>query len=61
MFRKKTPATGGQAKRCQTCGVVSTDVETMPDPFTTALYPESYDHGDMTLCPPCAVDRFEES
>lgn len=60
MFRKKTPAPVVQAKRCQTCGVVSTDVETMPDPMTSGLWPED-DHDPMDLCERCAVDRFEES
>ncbi|MFD5183286.1 hypothetical protein ACFWMQ_11805 [Streptomyces sp. NPDC058372] len=41
--------------------MLDADVETMLDPFTTAPYPEDDDHEQMTLCPPCARDRFEES
>ncbi|MER7059429.1 MULTISPECIES: hypothetical protein [Streptomyces] len=46
---------------CQTCGTTGADVETMLDPFTTALYPEDDDHEQMTLCPLCARDRYEDS
>ncbi|MFJ9113000.1 hypothetical protein [Streptomyces sp. NPDC102283] len=48
-------------KSCESCGTKSDAVETMPDPMTTALYPEATDHDEMTLCPPCATARFEES
>ncbi|MGW4040455.1 hypothetical protein ACWEIM_29970 [Streptomyces sp. NPDC004778] len=48
-------------KTCQTCGMKDKAVETMPDPMTTALEPEATDHDEMTLCPPCAIARFEES
>ncbi|MFE3386353.1 hypothetical protein [Streptomyces anulatus] len=48
------------AKTCETCGTKSGSVETMPDPFTAALYPDD-EHEQVTLCPPCAVARFEES
>ncbi|MFJ4380084.1 hypothetical protein ACIP28_17770 [Streptomyces albidoflavus] len=46
---------------CQTCGVNDADVETMLDPFTTALFLEDDDHELMTLCPLCARDRYEDS
>ncbi|MGN4158221.1 hypothetical protein ACRWOO_00750 [Streptomyces sp. NEAU-PBA10] len=46
---------------CQTCGVTAAAVEAMLDPFTTALWPENDDHEQMTLCPLCARDRYEES
>ncbi|MFD6891935.1 hypothetical protein [Streptomyces sp. NPDC059957] len=46
---------------CEECGQHHDDVEVMPDPFSTALYPEETDHRQMPLCPPCAVKRFEES
>ncbi|CAM5366489.1 hypothetical protein I6J39_16855 [Streptomyces californicus] len=48
-------------KACETCGTKDKTVETMLDPMTTALYPEDTDHDEMTLCPPCATARFEES
>lgn len=47
-------------KTCQTCDTKDKTVETMPDPFTAALYPDE-EHEQMTLCPPCAVARYEES
>ncbi|WP_332759295.1 hypothetical protein [Streptomyces sp. MT206] len=46
---------------CEECGQKRPDVEVMPDPFSTALYPEEDDHRQMPLCPPCAVKRFEDS
>ncbi|MEU6170169.1 hypothetical protein [Streptomyces tanashiensis] len=46
---------------CEECGQSEPDVEAMPDPFSTALYPEEPDHRQMPLCPPCAVRRFEDS
>lgn len=49
----------GDGKRCQTCGGVG--ATTMPDPFTTALYPERDHHESMTLCESCATARFEDS
>lgn len=45
---------------CQTCGSTGTDVATMDDPFTAALYPDE-NHEQWTLCERCAVARFEES
>ncbi|WP_331724048.1 hypothetical protein [Streptomyces erythrochromogenes] len=46
---------------CEECGQHRDDVEVMPDPFSTSLYPEATDHRQMPLCPPCAVKRFEDS
>ncbi|WP_159024727.1 hypothetical protein [Streptomyces sp. CB02613] len=48
-------------KTCETCGTKSATVEQMDDPYTAALYPEWPEHDQMTLCPPCAVARYEES
>ncbi|MFF7258605.1 hypothetical protein [Streptomyces microflavus] len=48
-------------KRCEECGQQKPDVEVIPDPFSTALYPEKTDHRQIPLCPPCATKRFEES
>ncbi|MEH0467198.1 hypothetical protein [Streptomyces acidiscabies] len=47
--------------RCEECGEQKPDVEVMPDPFSTALYPEDSDHRKISLCPPCATKRFEDS
>ncbi|WP_330435522.1 hypothetical protein OIC43_31020 [Streptomyces sp. NBC_00825] len=46
---------------CEECLTRRPDVEVMPDPFSTALYPEDTDHRRIPLCPPCAIARFEES
>ncbi|MFJ7497855.1 hypothetical protein ACIQZB_43585 [Streptomyces sp. NPDC097727] len=46
---------------CEECLTRRPDVVVMPDPFTTALYPEETDHRQIPLCPPCATARFEES
>ncbi|MFE6691946.1 hypothetical protein ACFVFQ_36440 [Streptomyces sp. NPDC057743] len=46
--------------RCEVCGK-SEGVEVMDDPFSSALDPDATDHTQMTLCPSCATDRFEES
>ncbi|MEU6010140.1 hypothetical protein [Streptomyces sp. NPDC047453] len=47
--------------RCEERGKRRPDVEVMPDPFSTALYPEDPDHRQVPLCPPCATKRFEDS
>ncbi|TJZ41224.1 hypothetical protein FCH28_37620 [Streptomyces piniterrae] len=46
---------------CEDCGQKKPEVRVMPDPFSTAVYPEEPDHYQMPLCPPCATARFEES
>ncbi|MGW2113435.1 hypothetical protein [Streptomyces sp. NPDC001948] len=46
---------------CEECGQTKSDVVVMPDPFSTALYPEDTDHRQMPLCRSCAIARFEES
>ncbi|MEV7595498.1 hypothetical protein AB0O42_35065 [Streptomyces sp. NPDC089922] len=48
-------------ERCEECGQQKPDVQVMPDPFSTALYPEEPDHRQIPLCPPCATHRLEES
>ncbi|WP_206282509.1 hypothetical protein [Streptomyces rhizosphaericus] len=50
-----------ETKKCQECKQERPDVEAMPDPFTSALEPERDDHEVMSLCPPCALNRFEDS
>lgn len=46
---------------CEGCGEQKPDTKAMKDPFTEALYPEADDHETVHLCPPCAIDRFEDS
>ncbi|MFE7056028.1 hypothetical protein ACFVAO_12520 [Streptomyces californicus] len=46
---------------CEECMKRRSDVEAIPDPFSTALYPDEPDHRQIQLCPPCAIKRFEES
>ncbi|GGT78763.1 hypothetical protein ABT368_31785 [Streptomyces althioticus] len=46
---------------CEECMQRRPDVQVIPDPFSTALYPEETDHRQIPLCPPCATKRFEES
>ncbi|MGW2748930.1 hypothetical protein [Streptomyces sp. NPDC001450] len=48
-------------QRCEECGQQKPDVEVIPDPFSTALYPDEPDHRQIPLCPPCATKRFEDS
>ncbi|MFE3485105.1 hypothetical protein [Streptomyces griseus] len=47
-------------KRCETCGTKDGTVQTMPDPFTAALYPDE-EQEEVTLCELCSIARFEES
>ncbi|MEV5440797.1 hypothetical protein AB0K80_33060 [Streptomyces sp. NPDC052682] len=46
---------------CEECMKRRPDVEVIPDPFSTALYPDEPDHRQIPLCPPCATKRFEDS
>lgn len=49
------------ARTCEACGVRSQAVQTMPDPYAEELAREDDDIPEMTLCRPCARDRFEDS
>ncbi|MEV5204934.1 hypothetical protein [Streptomyces sp. NPDC053720] len=46
---------------CETCGKRQPDVTVMDAPHAAAVDPESPVHPQITLCPSCATDRFEES
>lgn len=47
--------------RCETCGKREPDVTVMDDPYAAAVDPDRDDYPQMTLCPACATDRFEDS
>jgi hypothetical protein len=47
--------------QCETCGKRQPDVTVMDDPYTTVVDPDRAEHPQMTLCPSCATDRFEDS
>ncbi|MEU9072574.1 hypothetical protein AB0D60_37540 [Streptomyces sp. NPDC048306] len=47
--------------RCETCGKRQADVTVMDDPYAAAVDPDRAEHPQMTLCPSCATDRFEDS
>ncbi|WP_328753585.1 hypothetical protein OHT57_47285 (plasmid) [Streptomyces sp. NBC_00285] len=47
--------------RCETCGKSQPDVTVMDDPYAAAVDPDRAEYPQMTLCPACATDRFEDS
>ncbi|MDQ0689013.1 hypothetical protein QFZ56_008059 [Streptomyces achromogenes] len=47
--------------RCETCGKRQSDVTVMDDPYAVAVDPDRAEYPQMTLCPACATDRFEDS
>lgn len=47
--------------RCETCGKRQPDVTVMDDPYAAAVDPDRAEYPQMTLCPACATDRFEDS
>ncbi|WP_370424412.1 hypothetical protein AB8O64_37095 (plasmid) [Streptomyces sp. QH1-20] len=47
--------------RCETCGKREADVTVMDDPYAAAVDPDRAEYPQMTLCPSCATDRFEDS
>ncbi len=46
---------------CETCGKRQPDVTIMDDPYAAAVDPDRAEYPQMTLCPACATDRFEDS
>nr|WP_202539545.1 hypothetical protein [Streptomyces sp. SID8379] len=47
--------------RCEMCGRRQADVTVMTDPYVAEVDPVHATPPQMTLCPPCATDRFEDS